>query len=239
MTFLADRALESPILRETKDKIDIVLCAPTHDVVPADAAVASDNDSHIGPHTANLRDDAVQLSCGSRSRIDVRWTQLRAQQEFAAENVQRQIAIAFVVTVEETAQLPAMQWIVGGVDVQHDLCGRLGVHRQKDSDEEPLDSDVTGDDLLVAARRAGTDRRQFQPVQRIATGQRLAPIPFASAFLAGQVVTSTQQCHQRIVPQLVMIVEVFVAQRDAHHTLGEQLFDWVLDQFPSAMVLET
>ena len=49
------------------------------------------------------------------------------------------------------------------------------MHLQKDIDKVPLDAAVTDDDLLVATRLVGTDRRRFQPVQRIATGRFLAP----------------------------------------------------------------
>ena len=97
-----------------------------------------------------------------------------------------------VVAVKETPQLMPMQRIVGGVEGEHDPFRRLGVHRQKHGDEKPLDVAVAGDDLLVATRRVGTDRRQLQPVPRVATGERLAPIAFTSAFPAGRIFASRQ-----------------------------------------------
>jgi len=147
--------------------------------------------------------------------------------------------VAFVVPVKKMAQLIAMQGVVGGVEVQDDLLGRLVVHLQIHVDEEPLDVAVTGNDLLVSTRFVGTDRRQLQTIQRVATCQCLTSITFASTFATGQIVSPRQQCHQRIVPEFVTIVEVFVAKRNAHHALGEQLFDRVFDQFQVAMVTKT
>ena len=50
---------------------------------------------------------------------------LAAKQMPAAEHIQRQIAVAIVITVKEPAFLMAVQRVVGGVEVEHDLPGRL------------------------------------------------------------------------------------------------------------------
>ena len=58
----------------------------------------------------------------------------------AAEHVQRQIAIAVVIAVEEAAFLVAMQRIIRGVEVEDDLIGRRLVRFEEQLDEQVLDS---------------------------------------------------------------------------------------------------
>ena len=52
--------------------------------------------------------------------VDVRGPQPRAQQVIAAEDGQRQVAVAFVVAVEEAAELMAVDRVVGGVGLPHE-----------------------------------------------------------------------------------------------------------------------
>jgi hypothetical protein len=56
----------------------------------------------------------------------------------AAEHVERQIAVAVVVTVEEPAFLAAVERIVGGVEVENDLLGRPSVRLEEQVDEQGL-----------------------------------------------------------------------------------------------------
>ncbi|MGY4287269.1 hypothetical protein ACVWXO_006489 [Bradyrhizobium sp. LM2.7] len=42
--------------------------------------------------------------------------------------------------------------------------------------------------------------------------------------------------HQRIVPQFVVVVEIFIAERDAKHPLPDQRPDRMLDQVLPAMI---
>jgi len=72
---------------------------------------------------------------------------------------------------------------------------------------------------------------QFQPVQRALACNRRAVGP-AGFQLAGQ------DRHHRIVPQLVMVVQIFVAQRNAEHPLANQRADLVFDQLCAAVVRE-
>src|SRR5208337_3380475 len=111
------------------------------------------------------------------SGIDVRAAQLRRQQVPAAEDVERQVAIAVVVAMEELTFLVAMQRIVGGIKVENDLFGRLGVGVQEEIDEQAFDRRCVVADLVVAG---GFGAAQFQPVQRGFTGQRRAANLLAS-----------------------------------------------------------
>jgi hypothetical protein len=103
----------------------------------------------------------------------------------AAEDVQRKITVILVVAVEEASQLTTVDRVVGGVEVQDDALGRLGVGLEEEVDEKPFDVLSVADDLLVAALFAGGDGGQFEAVERALAGQRLAAIARPSPGLAG------------------------------------------------------
>ena len=81
----------------------------------------------------------------------------------AAEHIQRQIAVAVVVAVEEPGLLMAVQRVVGRVEVEDDLSGRPVVRLEEQVDEQGLDRRSVVADLLVAG---GDLAREFQPVPR-------------------------------------------------------------------------
>lgn len=63
-----------------------------------------------------------------------------AEQEFAAEDVERQVAVVAVETVEEAALLLAVHRIIGGVEVEDDLGRRRRVAVQEVLDQQALDA---------------------------------------------------------------------------------------------------
>ena len=78
---------------------------------------------------------------------------------------------------------------------------------------------------LVIARRLKL--AQLQPVERRLAGHR-------RAILAPRLELAGQHRHHRIVAQLVVVVEILVAERDPEHPLADQRRDLVLDQVPGA-----
>ena len=80
---------------------------------------------------------------------------------------------------------------------------------------------------LVIARRGRP--AQFQPVERRLAGHR-------RAVLTPGFELARQHPHDRVVPQLVVIVEVFIAKRDAKYPLSDQRPDRMLDQVLTAMI---
>ena len=147
----------------------------------------------------------------------------------AAEHIQRQIAVAVVVAVEEPALLMAVQRIVGRVEVEDDLSGRPIVRLEEQVDEQGLDRRRVVADLLVAG---GGLAREFQPVQRRLAGHR-------RAILAPGLELARQHRHQRIVAKLVMVVQVLIAERDAVHALPDERGDGMLNQPRVSGVAET
>ena len=85
-------------------------------------------------------------------------------------------------------------------------------------------------DPVVAARFA-TRGRVFKPVQGALPRQRRTVLPM-SIELAGE------QRQNRVVPQLVVVVEVFVSQGDAHDALPHQRPDRVFRETGIAVVGE-
>ena len=106
----------------------------------------------------------------------------------------------------------AVQRQVGGVQVQHDALGRLGVGFYKEADQQLIDGLLPIVNLLVATRLL---HAQLQPVQR--------------AF-ARQGLLAAEHTQQRVVAQLVMVGEIFVAQRQRVYALRNQLRYGVGDQ---------
>ena len=165
-------------------------------------------------------DDPLDLLDRAGAGVDVRPPQLRRQQMVAAEDVERQVAVAAIVAVEEPPLLVAVQRVVGGIEVEHDLLGRRGVRVEEQLDEQPLDRGRVMADLVVAGGRPG--RRVLEPVERRLAGQRRA-VGATRAELAGD------RRQHRVVAQGVVVDQVLVAQRQGEHALADQGGHVVLD----------
>jgi hypothetical protein len=147
----------------------------------------------------------------------------------AAEHIERQITVAIVVAMEEAAFLMAVQRIVGGVEVEHDLGRRRCVGFEEQVHQQALDCRAIVGDLVIARGRGA---RQFQPVQRRFARHRRA-VPPLRRKLAGQ------QRHDRIAAQRVVVVQILIAQGQPEHPLAHQRRDLVFDQVLHPAVLET
>jgi hypothetical protein len=125
--FDGDRGDEARVAREAEHEVDPVLLAPRHQRLAAEAGIGAQKDARPRPARPDLRDDPRDLLDRSGASVDVRGPEPGRQQMPAAEHVERQVAIAIVVAVEEPAFLMAVQRVVGGVEVEHDLPWRPGV----------------------------------------------------------------------------------------------------------------
>ena len=124
--------------------------------------------------------------------------------------------------MEEPALLLPMEGIVGGVEIQRHPLRRapVGVHEQ--IDEQVLERRPFVADLVIARVAAG--RGMLQPVERRLAGQR-------RAVAAPRLQLVREQRQHRIVPELVVVVDVLVSQRDGDDALahqGAQRMDHVL-----------
>ena len=103
------------------------------------------------------------LVCRAGAGVDVGAPQLCRQQVIATEDVERQVAVAVVVTVAEAPPLVAVQRVVGGVEVGDQPLRRLSVGVEEEIDEEPLDRAPVVADAAIAVGARG---RVLRPVQR-------------------------------------------------------------------------
>ena len=116
-----------------------------------------------------------------------------------------------------------MQRDVGGIEIQDDLLGRRRLCIEKQRDQNPLDRRRIMADLVIACHRPC--RRALQPTKRVATGQSRTILALgAEPAKAGR--------QQRIMPQLIVVVQVLTAKSQAEKTLTEKrrhtIFDTIL-----------
>jgi len=129
--------------------------------------------------------------------------------------------MAVIVAVEEPAFLVAVQRIVGGIEIENDLRRRTPMRLHEEIDEQHLDRRRIVAYLVIASRFGPA---QFDAVQCRFAGQRCT-VRALRRKLAGD------NRQHRIVPQFIVIVEVFIAQRDADHPLQHHRADLMLHQF--------
>jgi hypothetical protein len=103
-----------------------------------------------------------------------------------------------------------MHRIVGGIKIGGVLARRTIMRFQEQIDHQPLEGDRVVTDLVIARR---LQTAQLQPVQRRLGGDR-------RAVLAARFELAGQHRHYRIVAQLVVVVEVLIAERDPEHPLA-------------------
>ena len=130
----------------------------------------------------------------------------------AAEDVERQVAVAVVIAVEEPALLVAVDRVVGGVEIERDPRRGLVVGLQEEIDEQILDRPRIMADAVVAMRPLG---RMLQPVERALAGERRQARPFGLE-------PAEHGAEHRVAAQLVMIDQILVAERDPEHPLADQ-----------------
>jgi hypothetical protein len=130
--------------------------------------------------------------------------------------------------VKEPPFLVSVQRIVGGIDIKDDFVRRRFIRLQEKRDEQALDGSRIMGDLVIARRRFAA---QLKTVEGRLPRHWCAIRP-ARFELAGQ------HRHHRIATQLVVIVEVLVAQCNPEHPLTHQGRDPMFDQFRLAIIGE-
>ncbi len=118
---------------------------------------------------------------------------------------------------------------VGGVEVEDDLSGRRAVRLQEQVHEQRLDRRRLVAHAVIPAGLA--HGRVLEAVQRALARQRGAT-GAACLQLAGE------HGQHRVVPQVVMVDQVLVAERDAEDALADQGGDLMLDPLRIAGVAE-
>jgi len=133
--------------------------------------------------------------------------------------------------MEDPALLAAVHLVVGGVDVQHQPRRRLALPRVDEQlHEHRLQRiRIVLNPVVAAGLTAG--RRMLETVQRALARQRRTALPAALEL-------ARQQGQQGVVPQIVVVVEVFVSQGNARNALRHQRPHRVFREPPVAVVRE-
>src|SRR5262249_14767490 len=113
--------------------------------------------------------------------------------------------------MEEPAFLMTMQRIVGGIEIEDDLARRLAVRLEEEHHEQRLDGGRLGADVGAGWGSGGGDSERVG--RRLAGNRR--------TFFGARRKLARQYRHQRIAAQLVVVVEVFVAERDGKDALAD------------------
>src|SRR5512135_1348254 len=182
--------------------------------------------------------DPLELLECPGAGVDVGGPQPGAEQVIAAEDGEWEIAIALVIPVEGAAELMAVDRVVGGVEVEHDPRGGLAMGLEEQRHEQPLHLTSVAGDLLVATVFIGPDGGQLEAIEGALTGHGLAAIPTALPGLTCGVLLADDGGQQGVAAEVVVIIEVLVAQCQAVDPLGDQIPDGVLDEVGVAMVGE-
>lgn len=209
--------------------------APGQQLFPAKPRVGAHDNAHSGPLGPQPGDDPLDFFDAARGGVLIRGALPRGQQVRPCEDVQRQVAVAAIVAVEEASFLFAVQRRVGRVEIENHLLGRFLMRFDKRLEQQLVDALELAADLRVAVGAVGC---ALEPIQGGLAGQRLAAVPLTLAIFSLQVTLAGQQRQHGVVAQLVVVVEIFVAQRDGVDALLDQLGDAVLDAFGITMIFK-
>jgi len=127
------------VARQAEHEVDPVLFAPGHQRLAGEPGVGAQQDARSRPARPYLRDDPRDVLDRPGAAIDVRRPELGRQQMPAAEHIERQVAVAIVIAVEEPTLLMTMQRVIGRVEVENDLFGRPSVRLEEEVNEQRLD----------------------------------------------------------------------------------------------------
>src|SRR6266478_2167024 len=108
-----------------------------------------------------------------------------------------------------------MNQIVRRIKIQHDPLWRFLIRIQQD--------------LLVSLFVFQRSLVQLKPVQRALPSQRLSSISLSCPALSARILFSHQYCQQWIVPQIIVVIQIFISKRYPIYSLRYQLLYRMLD----------
>ena len=174
----------------------VVVFAPAQQTPAAKARVTPENDFHLRPGLPQSLNQQFQNRPRMAGGPTISGPQIRDEQLFAAEHIERQETVVAVATVEVGALLPAMHPIIRGVEIEDQLGGRRAERRDELIHQNPVQR--PGGGAIRAVLQAAECRTRSQ---RLDLFDRRLP--------------------DRIQPQGVVIVEVFVTVTQAVDALTQ------------------
>jgi len=175
---------QSRILGQPEHEVNTVGLTPGHAVFTGKARIATHDDLGLGPTRTDLLHDPSKLLDAAGGSIDVRGAQPGAQQILASEDVQRQVEVVALVTMEEAPFLLPVQGVVGRIQIQPDRHQRCTMGVDKAVHQRSVHTLGVGDNFLVALVFFDLFGVQFQTIERAGVGQRLTAALFGSPILA-------------------------------------------------------
>ena len=185
----------------------------------------------------NDRHDFLERLHRPLARIALGIAQLRPKRDRPAKTVKRQIAITAVISMKEDSLLRSVQRVVGRVKIQNDFPTPARDRFDSLLNEQPLNLPGLGQYLLVAT--ITPERAEFHPVQCRVPRQRLSFGRLANPILSEHVLLPGHQRAERIIPQPILVVEIFVAQRQRLNPLIDQFLHAVFHQWLKTMIRKT
>lgn len=120
-----DRLLQPLVPSQAEDVVDIVVLTPAHQILASEAAVGTQPDLHRRSSSPDQPHDLLQLLACAGTAVDIAASKLCEEGEVVPEDVQRQVAVALVVAMEEPTFLSLVDGVIGGICVQDDALRRL------------------------------------------------------------------------------------------------------------------
>ena len=210
--------------------------APRKDRFARKTAVATHDDLHMREAGADGRHDFLKRLEGSITAVALSGAQLRPQTHISAEAEQRQVTVGVIVAVEKAPFLPAVQRVISCIEVEHQhLCiARKAAHAEVQ--ERRLNRLWLRVQLAVMIRVLSS---QLKAVQGRRTRQRCAAMSAAPPLRTQHILLPSRRGQQRIAPQVGVIVEVFITQRQRVNALSEQFPHAVVDERGIASIHKT
>src|SRR5439155_18550845 len=144
-----------------KQKVHAVRLAPCHQRLASEAGITTEQNARLRPAASDPGHDPGDLLDRTGRGIDVGPPQLGRQQMTAAEDVERQVAVAVVVAVEEPAFLVAMQRIVRRIEIENDLRRWAPMRLKEHVNEQRLDRRRIVAHLVIPRRFKGLSSSRF------------------------------------------------------------------------------
>jgi len=205
-----------------------MLFAPGHDCFTGKTAIAAHDDANLAAKAlANRGHDLLERFNGALAGIALAIAQLGKERNVTAKAVQRQVAVGPIKAVKISPFLFAMERIIGGIKIQHDLAAFTCNGFDSTLEEQLFDLIGLGLDFVVSLVDGLST--QLQTIKHRMSGQRFAFIALQKPIASQRIAFAADQCLQRIASQVVMIIEIFVAQYQSVNPLSDQLDHAVLD----------
>lgn len=228
---------EAGVFRKTYHVVDFGLgFDPGEKLIPAKATVGAQDDACLFPKAfPDLGNDELEGFKGAFCSVDIGFAEFGPKWDVPAKCIEREVAIVAIVAVIKGSFLLAVKRVVGGIEVDDDGPAFAGDALDSFFDEEIAKLFGMGLDLLLLVDFVAA---KFESIEGAFSGQSFAFVLIVKALPTQKVVPSASGGEDGVMPELVLVVEVFISERKAMDPLAEKLWQRMLDESLVAMVRE-